>query len=485
MSANIREHSLSGGIDVIFTEGTMKYSKIALIGASSFAMFGASYAADLPSRKSSPVDYVKVCDAYGAGFFYIPGTDTCLKIGGRVRVEALYSPAENSFRTRSVGGAGNASAVVRKGAQDESGWRSRGWVTLDARTQSAWGTIQTVSSIYLTTAAGISTGANNYTTGAFLSGNTPSATLERAYIRFAGFTFGRANQNFATMPPFTLNTSYWTGFATGNMQVAYTALLGGGISATLALEDNNGFASSTATNLVGAPAPVVSRGPQRAPALVGNVRIDQPWGAFQLSGAVKQQRALIGTGVGQFEVDKVGWAIGGYARINLPMIAAGDRLDLTAAYGDGFMELVISTGLNATTTKIGRQTGGILRADRDLTVNGAGLAEQTKGWSVGGVFTHYWRPNIRQHSALSYVRITPDSATRATDILAGGLGRANGVTASSYLVWSPVRGFDLGVELAYMRLNDRTLDGTGILAANGVDRNPDSWVGRFRAERQF
>jgi hypothetical protein len=25
-----------------------------------------------------PVDYVRVCDAYGAGFLYIPGTETCL-----------------------------------------------------------------------------------------------------------------------------------------------------------------------------------------------------------------------------------------------------------------------------------------------------------------------------------------------------------------------------------------------------------------------
>ena len=29
-----------------------------------------------------PVDYVRVCDAYGSGYFYIPGTETCLAIGG-------------------------------------------------------------------------------------------------------------------------------------------------------------------------------------------------------------------------------------------------------------------------------------------------------------------------------------------------------------------------------------------------------------------
>lgn len=30
------------------------------------------------------VEYVRICDAYGTGFFYIPGTDTCLRVGGYV-----------------------------------------------------------------------------------------------------------------------------------------------------------------------------------------------------------------------------------------------------------------------------------------------------------------------------------------------------------------------------------------------------------------
>ncbi|HET6377215.1 MAG TPA: porin, partial [Methylocella sp.] len=41
-------------------------------------------AADLPARQAAPIEYVRICDAYGAGFFYIPGTDTCLRVGGLV-----------------------------------------------------------------------------------------------------------------------------------------------------------------------------------------------------------------------------------------------------------------------------------------------------------------------------------------------------------------------------------------------------------------
>ncbi|WP_169507114.1 porin [Pleomorphomonas koreensis] len=51
-----------------------------------------AYAADLPGEAApAAVDYVKVCDAYGAGFFYIPGTETCLDISGRVRARVAYS----------------------------------------------------------------------------------------------------------------------------------------------------------------------------------------------------------------------------------------------------------------------------------------------------------------------------------------------------------------------------------------------------------
>ena len=38
--------------------------------------------------RTGACEYVRVCDAYGAGFFYIPGTETCLKIGGYLRYDA-------------------------------------------------------------------------------------------------------------------------------------------------------------------------------------------------------------------------------------------------------------------------------------------------------------------------------------------------------------------------------------------------------------
>ena len=66
----------------------MKMVKSLLLGsAAGLVAVTAGQAADLPV-KAKPVEYVKVCSLYGAGFYYMPGTDMCMKIGGWVRAEA-------------------------------------------------------------------------------------------------------------------------------------------------------------------------------------------------------------------------------------------------------------------------------------------------------------------------------------------------------------------------------------------------------------
>ena len=65
----------------------MKNFKSLILGSAAgmLAVAGAQ-AADLPV-KAKPVEYVKVCSAYGAGFYYIPGTDICLRVGGYIYSE--------------------------------------------------------------------------------------------------------------------------------------------------------------------------------------------------------------------------------------------------------------------------------------------------------------------------------------------------------------------------------------------------------------
>ena len=74
----------------------MKMVKSLILGSAAglVAMSGAQ-AADLPV-KAKAVEYVRICSLYGAGFYYIPGTDTCIKLGGYLRAETAFNSTHYS-----------------------------------------------------------------------------------------------------------------------------------------------------------------------------------------------------------------------------------------------------------------------------------------------------------------------------------------------------------------------------------------------------
>lgn len=67
----------------------MKLKTLFLGTAAAFAVTGGAQAADL-ALAVEPIDYVKVCDAFGTGYAYIPGTDVCLKIGGYAQMDIWF-----------------------------------------------------------------------------------------------------------------------------------------------------------------------------------------------------------------------------------------------------------------------------------------------------------------------------------------------------------------------------------------------------------
>ena len=67
----------------------MNFKSLLLGTAAVVAVSGAAQAADL-AIAVEPIDYVKICDAFGAGYWYIPGTDTCLKIGGHLQLDVWF-----------------------------------------------------------------------------------------------------------------------------------------------------------------------------------------------------------------------------------------------------------------------------------------------------------------------------------------------------------------------------------------------------------
>src|SRR5207244_757546 len=115
----------------------MKMVKSLILGsAAGLLAMGGAQAADLPV-KAKAVEYVKVCSLYGAGFFYIPGTDTCLRLGAYMRIDAEFN---GSF----FGGpAWNGDIGQGNRYRDYFSARSRFAPSFDTRTATEYGVVRT------------------------------------------------------------------------------------------------------------------------------------------------------------------------------------------------------------------------------------------------------------------------------------------------------------------------------------------------------
>src|SRR6201747_3008234 len=107
-----------------------------LSSAAVLAAFGGAQAADLPV-KAKAVEYVRICSLYGAGFFYIPGTDTCLKLGGYLRVDTTF----NGSIYEQPAWSGDLGQQNRY--RDYFAARSRLALTVDTRTATEYGVVRT------------------------------------------------------------------------------------------------------------------------------------------------------------------------------------------------------------------------------------------------------------------------------------------------------------------------------------------------------
>ncbi len=122
----------------------MKMVKSLILGSAAglVAMSGAQ-AADLPV-KAKAVEYVRICSLYGAGFYYIPGTDTCIKLGGYLRVDVLANT--NSDDTGNVALPGSA----KNRFTNAYTWRSREDLSIDTRTATEYGVVRTFADLTFT-----------------------------------------------------------------------------------------------------------------------------------------------------------------------------------------------------------------------------------------------------------------------------------------------------------------------------------------------
>jgi hypothetical protein len=468
----------------------MKMGKSLLLGsAAGFVAIAGAQAADLPV-KAKPVEYVKICSLYGVGFYYIPGTDMCLKIGGWVRAEYAYG-ANGNFAW------GWANGNVNNRTTNNSTWRSRGYITADARNQTEYGTVRG----YL--AVGLST--NN--TGFDNAGNTFSAN--RAFIQWAGFTFGLAQSffDFYSVPA----TSYWGSFPAsdtgdgGWMVAGYTAQFGNGLSATLAAEMRRMTQifnlNSGAVPL--APGPFVGGAGQyggfQAPNIVGNIRVDQAWGSAQVMGALHQVNGTyyaIATPASGHPDDKVGFAIGVGIKLNAPMIGPGDYLQAQVNYTQGALRYVFQTP-NSNWGKVdGSSVGfGLLTDAVYGTLVGTTATDYplTTAWNVNAAYEHFWNSRWRTSLYGGYAAVSyNDSAIKllVDPTLATGFGE-NWSTwwLGSRTQWNVTKDFYMGLDVMYAKLQTAPLfaGSAVVLGIPGATTTTDvdNWQFRFRVHRDF
>ncbi|WP_426526904.1 porin [Bradyrhizobium sp. McL0615] len=383
------------------------------------AMSGAQ-AADLPV-KAKAVEYVRICSLYGAGFFYIPGTDTCIKLGGYLRIDTTFNGGAYGQPFYS-GDAGQGNRF-----RDYFNSRSRMALTVDTRTATEYGVVRTFgqADFQFQNFGTSNIGSTTNFTGATLNNALLSTAgggyvaVEMVFIQFAGFTFGKSASAYAT--PWNgypgNNNSFLMGgadYVTGVNNIQYTAQFGNGVSGTIGLDDPTVFDRTSVLNLgvagsaIGAGANAY--GGTHAPDIVGNIRVDQAWGLFQISGMAHLVNAsynILGAGgaatalseISGHPEDKWGGAVMAALQIkNLPT-GAGDDFKIDVSYSKGDTKAVISTSggspsfamFGSTGLAGGYQSVGFGQTSDAVYVPGGEL-KLVDAWGVRGAFNHNWDP---------------------------------------------------------------------------------------------
>ncbi|MCX7320097.1 MAG: porin [Hyphomicrobiales bacterium] len=463
--------------------------------AAGLIAIGGAQAADLPV-KAKAVEYVKVCSLYGAGFYYIPGTDTCVKIGGAIRLDVAFNGGTYDVPFWQ-GGAGGAGVFT----QNYYSTRERINLTTDTRTATEYGVVRTYANIQFDFLQDRESIAGGYT------------EVDYAFIQFAGFTFGKAVSQFD--PQWALAKPYISsGFnagsnnATGIPQLAYTASFGNGLSGTISIENaspyrnaglyNNSvslvgpFGANTA-NAYGVASNTFtgnSYGGNHIPDIVGNLRLDQAWGTLHFAGAMHTITPTFYAGAGGVAGntalghadDSYGFAVTGAVEFkNLPT-GAGDTLKLEATYAKGAAKYVFG----GTTDTNGGGRYAKANADSigfgyvlDGVYTNGGQIVQSEAWQVSAFYEHYWNPAWRTSVFGNYSHISYGGDGNAILAAAfapvkpiGVVGSNNGVLAGSTgnfdlglaqigtrTAWTPVRNLTLSAQFTYSRL-EQNLGGT-------------------------
>src|SRR6266702_191503 len=503
----------------------MKVVKSLLLGtAAGLIAVGGAQAADLPV-KAKAVEYVKICSLYGAGFYYIPGTDTCIKLGGYLRAEvALNTNSDFSGQFAAPAGARNRLSNYYTA-------RAREDLNIDTRTATEYGVVRTFfdgvfswttggyqgtgsgsgGTAYTGTLALNNAGATPALVGSSINGtdgNTSAGSLGvyYAFIQFAGFTMGKAVSQFDA--PWTNYPGNnfdglvgGSGTVTGILQFSYTADFGQGITASFSAEDptsymqagNLNMSGATSSSVLGAAYGSNAIGGSRSPNLVGQLRVDQAWGLFQASVAAHDNHVAYygATEPTGHPDDKWGWAVQLAMSIKNIPTGAGDTINVQGVYTDGatrynFQNLAGSTYAMYGSSNLAGAYGSVGFATAPDTVFVTGSSQETvKTWGFRGAYTHNWDPawNTSVYGAYAQAQFgtlakTTLCGAAGTGGVFGGLAGVTGCNpdfaigqAGIVTRWTPVKNLTFSADLSWTHL-DQKYSGTVGVSPNVVTAKP-------------
>ncbi|KIF65857.1 hypothetical protein HY68_38955, partial [Streptomyces sp. AcH 505] len=428
------------------------------------------------------------CSLYGAGFYYIPGTDTCIRISGAIRVGTTFNGLAWGVPYYR-GGSGGANSYNRTYFTT----RSRFVMNFDTRTATDYGVVRTYASSSLDFTQGYENIAGGEIANDFL------------FIQFAGFTFGKAVSQFdpqwALYRPFISSTGFFAGSfdATGIPQLAYTAEFGNGISASVALEDAYPYRTSGVANmsLSGTSAligpldsatlgygttpnnfPANAQAGDHVPDIVGNLRLDQNWGSLHVGAAAHEVHGTYYTpsnsASGHPDATWGYAVVGAFELKNLPT-GVGDSLKVEAAFANGAAKYVFGGSWDtAGAGRLAKVGGGGMAFGYVLDgIYGNGTSiTKSNSWEVDAFYEHYWAPTWRTSLFGSYSHVDYGSGGDALLLAAANAGRlstgATNATGSfefavlmlgTRTAWEPVKNLTLAAEFDYTRLYQH-LNGT-------------------------
>jgi len=473
----------------------MKMVKSLILGSAAglVAMSGAQ-AADLPV-KAKPVEYVKICSLYGAGFWYIPGTDTCIKLGGYLRVET-------AFNASVFNGAYSGQLGAQNRLSNYYTTRSRQDLTVDTRTATEYGVVRTFfdATFSWTTGsyAGAGTGGTVYSAGVGQVGNPSdggiaggSVGVYHAFIQFAGFTMGKTISAFdapwVNYPGNNFDGLVGgSGTVTGVNQLTYTWQFGNGVSGILSAQDPTAYAQSNLYNLaaggvLNGPAfqngayGLSDLGGTRSPDLIAVLKIDQAWGLFMVSAVAHNNHAAYYgiTEITDHPGDSWGWAVQPSLTIKNIPTGAGDNINVQGVYTDGatrynFQSLAPQNFIMFGGTNLpgAYQSVGLAGAADGVFGPGTSIAK-VQTWGMRGAWNHnfdpYWSGAIfGAYAQLKYGN--GGSALVCTAI--AGIGAATaGITncnpdfnvaqVGGIIRWTPVKNLTFSGEAVWTGLDQK------------------------------